>query len=90
MSYGQATAVIGPLALRPEPGAYDLCLEHATSLKVPNGWQIERLPGEYSQTAVSEPDLEALAAAIRRVGLADEPPPPPVVRRKGHLAVVAD
>jgi hypothetical protein len=89
MQYVNSVAEIGPLALKSEPGAYDLCLEHATSLTVPNGWEIVRLPGELDATAVSEPELEALAAAVRRAGLG-EGTPPPIARRKRHLAVVAD
>lgn len=44
-AYADSTAVIGPLATRVEPHAYDLCEVHAARLTVPRGWEILRLPG---------------------------------------------
>ncbi len=91
--YADSTAVLGPLALRAEPGCYDLCRTHATNLSAPRGWEIIRLPGELDAQAASADDLMALAEAVRKAGLGtSEAPPsePSVTRRKGHLAVVAD
>lgn len=40
--YDDATAVLGPLAFRPEPHSYDLCARHAERLSVPQGWTVMR------------------------------------------------
>ena len=40
--YPDAMAVLGPLALRHEPGTYDLCERHAERLSAPQGWQVVR------------------------------------------------
>lgn len=94
--YAESTAVLGPLALRAEPGCYDLCTQHAQSLKAPRGWEVIRLPGELGQPEPSRDDLAALAERIREVGLrfgegeTATNQGPPVTRRKGHLAVLAD
>ena len=91
--YADSTAVLGPLALRFEPGCYDLCREHSHGLSVPRGWGVIRLPGDLNSPRASADDLMALADAVRRVGLGEglpEPVQPAVTRRKGHLAVLAD
>lgn len=90
-AYADSTAVLGPLALRAEPGSYDLCLEHSRRLSVPRGWEVIRLPGELAPRANVD-DLMSLADAVRRAGLGEEAPQAPVQvsRRKGHLAVLAD
>jgi hypothetical protein len=91
--YADSTAVVGPLALRTEPGTYDLCRTHSRGLSVPRGWEVIRLPGDLDSPRASTDDLMALADAVRRAGLADSPPEPvrpAVTRRKGHLAVLAD
>jgi len=91
--YADSTAVLGPLALRTEPGTYDLCRDHSQRLSAPRGWEVIRLPGDLNSPRASADDLMALADAVRRVGLADLPPEPvqpAVTRRKGHLAVLAD
>lgn len=38
--YGDAMAVVGPLAPSSRPGAYDLCAEHGERLSVPSGWHV--------------------------------------------------
>ena len=43
-AYADSTAVLGPLGLRAEPGSYDLCAAHSSSLSVPRGWEVIRLP----------------------------------------------
>ena len=80
------------LALRAEPGNYDLCHDHSGRLSVPRGWEVIRLPGDLESPRASAGDLMALADAVRRVGLAEPDPAaePAVTRRKGHLAVLAD
>lgn len=91
--------MLGPLALAPEPGSYDLCLRHAERTSVPNGWQVIRLPldGTPRQPEVASDDLMALADAVRAIGLAGEPmpvaqnpapEPPPEPGRGGHLRLV--
>ena len=91
--YADSTAVLGPMALRAEPGCYDLCRAHSRGLSVPRGWEVIRLPGDLNSPRASADDLMALADAVRRAGLGDgvpEPVQPVVSRRKGHLAVLAD
>ena len=92
-AYADSTAVLGPMALRAEPGCYDLCRAHSRGLSVPRGWEVIRLPGNLNSPRASTDDLMALADAVRRAGLGDgvpEPVQPEVSRRKGHLAVLAD
>ncbi len=91
-AYVDSTAVLGPLALRAEPGTYDLCRPHAASLRVPRGWEVITLPDIGETAPHSSDDLVALADAIREVGLGvpATPAEPAVTRRRGHLAVVAD
>lgn len=91
-AYADSTVVLGPLALRAEPGTYDLCAEHSKRLSVPRGWEVVRLPGDLSTPRASADDLMSLADAVRKVGLGEDgaAPEPQVTRRKGHLAVLAD
>lgn len=100
-AYADRAAVVGPLALRAEPGSYDLCREHCVGLSTPRGWELIRLPLDEAGPAHTHDDLLALADAVREVGLTwDEPrtapgpgplaDEPAMGRRKRHLAVVAD
>jgi hypothetical protein len=91
-AYADSTAVLGPLALRAEPGTYDLCADHSRSLSVPRGWEVVRLPGDLTTPRASADDLMSLADAVRKAGLGEEvaTAEPQVSRRKGHLAVLAD
>lgn len=91
-AYADSTAVLGPLALRSEPGTYDLCAEHSNRLSVPRGWEVVRLPGELNTPRASVDDLMLLADAVRKAGLGEQTPPaePHVTRRRGHLAILAD
>jgi hypothetical protein len=91
-AYAESTAVLGPLALRAEPGCYDLCAEHSAKLSVPRGWEVVRLPGGMNAPRASVDDLMLLADAVRKAGLGEAAvaPEPQVSRRKGHLAVLAD
>lgn len=95
--YADSTAVVGPLALRDEPGSYDLCAAHGEAMNSPRGWELIRLPLDAHPVGGpghSSDDLLALADAVREVGFGYEEPlpptPPSVTRRRGHLAVVAD
>lgn len=96
-AYGESTAVVGPLALRAEPGCYDLCPTHSDRVSTPRGWELIRLPlADDPLPGHSTDDLLALADAVREVGFTWDAPPAPAIaavavgRRKGHLAVVAD
>ena len=95
-AYSDRAAVVGPLALRHEPGSHDLCRDHCAGLSTPRGWELIRLPLEEGGPAHTADDLLALADAVREVGLTwDDPRPaahaePVLSRRKGHLGVVAD
>lgn len=96
-AYTDSTVVIGPLSLRAEPGAYDLCAWHVGVTSAPRGWEMIRLPLDAAEPRHSTDDLLALADAVREVGLAfDDPParrlPAGIVEvgRKGHLTVLAD
>ncbi|TWX40295.1 DUF3499 family protein [Frigoribacterium sp. ACAM 257] len=40
--YADSMVVVGPLSERIEPHGYDLCARHASSLSVPQGWQVLR------------------------------------------------
>ncbi|MFT4044964.1 MAG: DUF3499 domain-containing protein [Micropruina sp.] len=91
-AYADSTAVLGPLALRAEPGCYDLCAAHSAGLSVPRGWEVIRLPASDADPGHSTDDLLALAQAVRVAGSGGEVdlPAPAVTRRKGHLSVIAD
>lgn len=98
--YADSTAVLGPLALRDDPGSYDLCKHHAAALSAPRGWEIIRLPeGETTEPVRSDDDLLALADAVREVGFSfdsdgrvrpDEPSGVVELARRRHLTVLAD
>ncbi|MSS45952.1 DUF3499 family protein [Cutibacterium sp. WCA-380-WT-3A] len=94
--YAERTAVLGPLGPSREPGAYDMCADHAEALSAPVGWDVIRLPGIDSPPPdPPADDLMALAAAVREVGmLEDEVMPDPasvhVLGRRGHLSVITD
>ena len=98
-AYADRAAVVGPLALRAEPGTYDLCHDHCAGLSTPRGWELIRLPLDEGGPTHTPDDLLALADAVREVGLTWDQPrgfgavasaEPLMGRRKGHRAVVAD
>lgn len=95
-AYADRAAVVGPLALRREPGSHDLCRDHCAGLSTPRGWELIRLPLEEGGPAHTHDDLLALADAVREVGFSWGEPGPPaasepqLTRRKGHLGIVAD
>ena len=41
--YADQMAVLGPLALKQSPHAYDLCDRHAARTKPPQGWLLTRV-----------------------------------------------
>ena len=96
--YADSTAVLGPLALAPIPGAFDLCVDHARRTSVPRGWEVIRLPMEdVVPVRMPADDLLALADAVREIGLRhDDPEPvavavplePHVLRTAGHLRLL--
>lgn len=99
-AYAESTAVLGPLALRSEPGAYDLCLPHTEALSAPRGWEVIRLPLDNDGPRHSSDDLLALADAVREAALGpgERSSPRPStypstmveLGRRGHLTVLAD
>ncbi len=94
-AYADSTAVLGPLALRAEPGCYDLCRTHSQGLSVPRGWEVIRLPLDEDRPAHSADDLMALADAVRHAagiteGTVHRPPSIVEVARRGHLTLLAD
>ncbi len=94
-AYADSTAVVGPLALRAEPGCYDLCAAHCDAVSTPRGWELIRLPLDSDDPSHSTDDLLALAEAVRVAGFSHDGGAPPAAqpatgRRKGHLAVVID
>lgn len=104
--YADSQAVLGPLAVRAEPGCYDLCAAHTHSLSAPRGWEVIRLPMEPdAPSGLASDDLLALADAVREDAGRDEPAaerlredaaaerlPDNVIQlaQRGHLTVVAD
>lgn len=93
--YADSTAVLGPLALRAEPGCYDLCRSHSQGMSAPRGWDVIRLPLDENQPTYSSDDLMALADAVRQAsGFSDEAPKRPAnvveLARRGHLTLLTD
>jgi len=90
--YSDSTAVVGPLAISPEPHTYDLCEAHALRLTAPKGWDLVRHDGDYSEPAPSSDDLEALADAVREAARPaprqQGAPDAGQVGRRGHLRVL--
>lgn len=94
--YAASTAVVGPLAVYPEPHTYDLCVAHARSLTAPRGWELVRHDGDLAPPPPPPDDLTALAEAVREAGhpAACEPHPTPTPdpprprRRDSHLRLI--
>lgn len=63
--HADATVVIGPLARRAEPGAHDLCAEHAAKLTPPVDWQLIRIDSGQAPPERTHDDLLAIADAVR-------------------------
>ena len=96
--YADSTAVLGPLAVHPEPHCYDLCEQHAAGLTAPRGWEVVRHePDTCAARVRSSDDLEALADAVREAarpsrsaapGPRDAAGPRDGTGRRGHLRAV--
>jgi len=78
-AYSDRAAVVGPLALRHEPGSHDLCRDHCAGLSTPRGWELIRLPLEEGGPVHTADDLLALADAVREVGLTWDDPRPAAI-----------
>ena len=63
--HADACVVIGPLSRRAEPGAHDLCADHASRLSPPVDWQLIRIDGEQAPPERTHDDLLAIADAVR-------------------------
>lgn len=79
--HSDATVVIGPLATKAGPGAYDLCTEHAARFTPPRNWHVIRLEGQSEAPERSHDDLLAIADAVREAA-APPPPEPPASERR--------
>lgn len=99
--HADATVVIGPLGRRAEPGAHDLCAEHAAKLTPPVDWQLIRIDSGQAPPERSHDDLLAIADAVREAAdRADQTPPRTAPgsaddsaatgRRHGHLRIIGD
>lgn len=63
--HADATVVLGPLASKAGPGAYDLCAAHAERFSPPRNWHLIRLQGQNPEPQRSHDDLLAIADAVR-------------------------
>jgi hypothetical protein len=79
--YADSTAVVGPLAERPEPHTYDLCQGHAHGLTAPRGWVLVRHDGDLTPAPPPADDLLALAEAVLDTADPDRPRRSPSPRR---------
>ena len=88
--YADSTAVLGPLAGRPEPFAYDLCAVHAETMTPPRGWEVIRLAPEMIDTGPTREDIVALANVVRQKGRPVQEQALPIAAgaAHGHLRVV--
>ncbi len=73
--YSDQTAVLGPLATRAEPHAYDLCEAHSERLSAPRGWEVMRLAPDPALAGPTTDDLLALADAVREAARPVADPP---------------
>lgn len=76
--YADKQAVVGPLAVAPEPHCYDLCREHAARLTAPRGWEVVR------------PEFAGAARAAKRIGIDDMEAIADAVREEAFVADAAD
>ncbi|SMX89278.1 DUF3499 family protein [Brevibacterium sp. K11IcPPYGO002] len=99
--HADATVVIGPLGRRAEPGAHDLCAEHAAKLTPPVDWQLIRIDSGQAPPERSHDDLLAIADAVREAADGADRTPPRTAptladdpaaagRRHGHLRIIGD
>ena len=88
-AYSDRAAVVGPLALRHEPGSHDLCRDHCAGLSTPRGWELIRLPLEEGGPVHTADDLLALADAVREVGLTWDDPRPAALESLARVGLAA-
>src|SRR5699024_2619060 len=99
--HADATVVIGPLGRRAEPGAHDLCADHAAKLTPPVDWQLIRIDSGQAPPERSRDDLLAIADAVREAAdsadtRAQRPESTPAAdstqtgRKHGHLRIIGD
>ena len=99
--HADATVVIGPMGRRAEPGAHDLCAEHAAKLTAPVDWQLIRIDSGQAPPERSRDDLLAIADAVREAAdRADRTPARGEQtgandsahsgRKHGHLRIIGD
>ncbi|MEL7583814.1 DUF3499 domain-containing protein [Brevibacterium casei] len=95
--HADACVVIGPLARRAEPGAHDLCADHAARLTPPVDWQLIRIGTGEEPPERTHDDLLAIADAVREAAGTTTPrpdgptpvdEPAPAVRKHGHLRII--
>ncbi|WP_198394658.1 DUF3499 domain-containing protein [Brevibacterium yomogidense] len=92
--HADATVVVGPLATRAEPGALDLCRNHAARMTAPRGWELLRLDVGEEQPERSRDDLLAIADAVREAARPRPPAPQqpadlPSGPGRGHLRIIS-
>nr|WP_284711338.1 DUF3499 domain-containing protein [Brevibacterium sp. XM4083] len=83
--HADACVVVGPLARRAEPGAHDLCADHAARLTPPVGWELIRIGASEEPPERTHDDLLAIADAVREAAATPAPG-----RASGPRAVDAD
>lgn len=99
--HADATVVIGPLGRRAEPGAHDLCADHAARLTPPVDWQLIRIDSAQAAPERSHDDLLAIADAVReaadradtgteRPGSGPAADSTQAGRKHGHLRIIGD
>lgn len=73
--YTQRLVWLAPLGRERDPSAYDLCAEHATSLRVPKGWaledhrEVEEADGEMEELFSVDAPLPALPGPVPQEAL---------------------
>lgn len=67
--YAESKVIIGQLAERHEPGAFDLCRQHSQAMSAPRGWQLVRLNNSARSAAAipNKDDIAALADVVREI-----------------------
>ncbi len=73
--HADACVVIGPLARRAEPGAHDLCADHAARLTPPVDWRLIRIGTGEEPPERTHDDLLAIADAVREAAGTTTPRP---------------
>src|SRR5665647_2107862 len=81
--YADSTAVLGPLALRAEPGCYDLCRAHAQGMSAPRSFL-----GDACRLSYGVGESHEIVGRMRRLVLVEwQPDDVPAARRRHPLRV---